>query len=231
MEDLPGHAEEKWVWNEASFIVRARKLTATALALVVLSLATAVWGRASVHLPVMNPGMAETLPLAILLPVPYACVISLVLRSGMADFDRIAARSMAQIDLICMATATLSALLLISVGLFAGQSAELAPLVLRNTLWWTGIACLSAWIFGRSLGWVLPIVLLVPLYESAQSGSAEPPAWSIPRYAADSLWSWTVTAAALGGGVALILFGDRLRHRLVIRVRRVLRTGKSAERR
>ncbi|MCG5220572.1 hypothetical protein [Streptosporangium sp. KLBMP 9127] len=219
-EDSVALADETPRWADVLGVLRARSSGVTVIALVCLCVATSIWGRSEVELPTMASGMAETLPLAVLIPLPYACVVSLALRSAMADFDLVAARSMRLIDFAFLSWTLIAAISLLSLGVTLADATVLLPLVLRNTLWWTGIACVSVWLFGRSLGWVLPVTLLVPLYESARGGDESAVSWGVPRLPVDSLWSWTATGLAVIAGTVLVLYCEGWPRRQFARLRR-----------
>ncbi|MBB5075396.1 hypothetical protein [Nonomuraea endophytica] len=184
------------------WLVRTRHLVPLWAALLCLCATVAIWGRNLLLLP----GDQATLPLAILAPVPYACVTALAVRSSMMDAERVAARKVHVIDLACVALTSVIALLSAVAGLLLSDTAQLIPLVLRNIVFWTGVACLSAALLGRSLGWVLPVVLLVPLYESGRGGRGGlVPWWAIARQPEASTWAWAATAIVLALGLAALL--------------------------
>lgn len=178
--------------------IRIRHATFWVGSLLVLSATIAIWGQNILILP----GDFETLPLAVLMPVPYACVAASTFRSSMHDFERVSALKMDAIDLLCLVCASTVAVTAAGVGLFLGNATELIPLVLRNIVFWTGIGCFSAVIFGRSLSWILPIFLFVPLYESGRSGmGGQVPWWAIARQPTESGWSWIATIIVFGLGM------------------------------
>ncbi|WP_436760850.1 hypothetical protein [Streptosporangium sp. V21-05] len=182
-------------------VVHARHLGLLAVAIIFLGVAIAVWGRNTLVLP----GDNETLPLAILAPVPYACVVTLAVRSSMADFEQVAALRVNVVDLVCVAVLLGVACATATVALLAGDAAQLTSLVLRNIVFWTGFGCFSAAVFGRSLGWVLPVLLLVPLYESGKAGmGGQVPWWAIARHPEESVWAWAMTIVVLAFGLAAV---------------------------
>ncbi|WP_156045991.1 hypothetical protein [Herbidospora cretacea] len=184
------------------WICRARSLHLIFAALVILGLATAIWGSKEVILP----GMEETVPLGVLLPVPYACISVLSLRCAMSDFGRIAARQMRLIDVGVLVTSALATLAIAAIALFLGGIEELIPLMMRNTIFWLGIACISAGLLGRSLSWVMPILLFLPLYEFGKPGVDGNVAWwAIARQPPASIWAGIAACAILIVGIVVAL--------------------------
>ncbi|GAA0978809.1 hypothetical protein GCM10009555_042440 [Acrocarpospora macrocephala] len=184
-----------------ALVCRSRHVGFHVMAMLLVSATCVIWGQNTLLLP----GGNETLPLAILMPVPYACIVASMIRSSMHSFENTASLSIARLDFYVITLALVLTLLLAVGSLALGGTLGLAPLVVRNIVFWSGVGFTSAALVGRSLGWVLPILLLVPLYESGRADSdGQIPLWAIARHPADSSWSWFVTALVVAAGVIMI---------------------------
>ncbi|GAB2443798.1 hypothetical protein [Streptosporangium sandarakinum] len=172
-------------------------------ALLVLSVAAGLWGRLDMSFPQAFDHLRTPVPVAVLLPIPFACVIVVSLHSTMAGFEAGAARRVRRIDLEQLGVLTASSVVGLTVGLSLGGAVETVPAALRNLLWWLGVACVSGRMFGRRLAWVLPLAAAIPVYVFGVV-DGEVSAWAIPKLDVNVPHSWMVSGAVVLVGIAMI---------------------------
>ncbi|WP_157570860.1 hypothetical protein [Microtetraspora malaysiensis] len=204
------HATEEFAIRRA--FAQARGLSPLVASLVVLSVAAGAWGRLSVSFPQAWNHLPTPVPVAVLMPIPFACVAVMSLHSRMADFELVAARPMARIDLCQLSAFLLAGAAGLAGGLLVGGSSETVSAALRNLAWWGGIACLSGWWIGRRLAWVLPLAMAVPMYVFAVADD-EVMAWAIPKLDANVPHSWMVSILVLVIGASLLIRSSRWQRR------------------
>ncbi|MDP9863517.1 MULTISPECIES: hypothetical protein [Streptosporangium] len=190
--------------------VETRRLRPALGALLALSVAAGLWGRLDMTFPQAFGHLLTPVPVAVLMPIPFACVVVVSLHSTMAGFEAGAARQVRRIDVGQLGTlAVISAIGLIA-GLWLTGTAETVPAALRNLLWWLGIACLSGWGFGRRLAWVLPLAIAVPVYVfGVVDGEVSP--WAIPKLEVNVPHSWVVSGSVLLLGFTVLFLERRWR--------------------
>ncbi len=157
-------------------LARARRTSSAVITIIALGVASHLLGDASVRI---SENSSLSVPWVVVIPMATAAVIGISSRSAVDTLEAGAARSLPALRL-----AHLAAVLLIASAATLWGSSGLtdefgSPAALRNLAGFTGLALISAAIFGGATAWALPVAMGVTVL-TAGASEGRPHTWAWP---------------------------------------------------
>ncbi|MFD4920530.1 hypothetical protein ACFRSX_10525 [Streptomyces goshikiensis] len=183
----------------SEFVLYARvhrgvAVLATTAAIAILS---AFFGGTHIALPSIGSGGVTTgVPFRHELPLLSAVFLTAALDGAMSAHDEMGASAAHRFRLGYCIGLTLTACALSFITEALAVSAEAGVVFIRSLLIWFGLALLSVRLFGRQLGWIVPLASAFFLIWYPQNW------WDWTSNSATDRFSWAVAVLALSLGVA-----------------------------
>jgi hypothetical protein len=177
-------------------LARARRTSSALLVIVTLGLTSRLLGDASIRI---SENSSFSVPWVVVIPTATAAVVGISSRSAVEMLEAGTARSLPALRL-----AHLAAILLVAAAVTVWGSSDLTadfgpPAALRNLAGFTGLALVSAAIFGGAMAWALPVAMAAAVL-TAGASQGRPHDWAWPIH--DNTDSVALLAAS-----ALLLIG------------------------
>ncbi|MFG1720103.1 hypothetical protein ACGFLT_04690 [Micromonospora chalcea] len=167
--------------TERIFYLRSRRARSTSFVLALIGLLAAVWGALEMSVPTATATGSVAMPVWVVLPIPAAAAIAAGIWSEMDMLEAGASRQLWRFDLTALVAGMLVAAVFLGLGLVVGGVGRAVPDALRNLVFWTGVALVSAALFGRRLAWALPLAAFFPYdWFGFSYHTNEPKAWATP---------------------------------------------------
>ena len=198
-----------------SLFLRPRSLYSHVAASMAAGAVAAVWGQEKVNIPEVVDA-APPIPLAMVMPIIFACIMVVSTASRTETLERSASRRVSLIDAAQILVLFVMVSLILAVALALSDSSPLYGGCLRNLIWWVGVACISGFVFGRPLSWAVPAAIFIPMYSFGIDATGATLPWAIPRLPANDTLSWAISGAVLLAGLASLMASTswvRLRRR------------------
>ncbi len=178
---------------------RGHRVATCMAAVVGLSAIAGVWGSVNVSMPTADPAGGAPVPIWVYLPMPIAALVVAGLHSEMLAVEETASESLRHARAMHVVVVLVFAMLCLGGALLVTGQPLTAAGAVRNLLFWTGLALISARLWRWSLAWVLPLAALFPFdWFGLEAAGAKPWAW--PMLSPDSRTSWVAAAICLTAG-------------------------------
>lgn len=180
--------------------LRTHRIWAVAVTQLGVAVVCAVWGGLEMSVPADTPQGSVNVALWVFLPVVAAIAIAIGMTGDMASFEERAARCLLGVEFGYLGAGLAVTALVLGVAAYLGGVGDVVPELLRNLVLWLGLALLSGRILGRSLAWVAPLTVVVPLDYFGYDARTQPHGWAIPLREFDAVTA-TVAVLVLGFGL------------------------------
>lgn len=190
-----------------SYWLRVRRLRACVCTILLVVLSSFLFNELYLPLPNLLRGSALAIPVAFLVPVSLAVVLSWSLTRGDPFIEAVTSRPLAWYDLgyaLSIALITLMGCVLVK---FVTGS-DLALAAGRNGLGYIGLTLIGRRLINVQAGAVLPTayVLLASLFGT--NIARQPYWWAWALAASDTIWSWLISVSLLVVGSVVALSED-----------------------
>ncbi|MFD6184657.1 hypothetical protein [Streptomyces goshikiensis] len=183
--------------SEWVLYARAHRGVAVLATTAAIALLSAFFGGTHIALPSIGSGGVTTgVPFRHELPLLSAVFLTAALDGAMSAHDEMGASAAHRFRLSYCIGLTLTACALSFLTEALAVSAEAGVVFIRSLLIWLGLALLSARLFGRQLGWIIPLASAFFLIWYPQHW------WDWTSNSATDRFSWAVAVLALSLGVA-----------------------------
>ncbi|MEV7087459.1 hypothetical protein AB0O07_16405 [Streptomyces sp. NPDC093085] len=180
---------------------RAHHIHAVLAALMAVIACDIAFGSARLDFPFADTQGSGNIPLRHVLPLALAVISAGSLNSAMRPLEEVGSTSFRLVELSFLIGAILLAAAMLAVAEFFISPVDVTVRLLRSLLIWSGIALLSGRLFGWRLGWVFPLLSLLPLtyWQKDASGNSRWWDWTNQPGAAMPCWGIAVISLIVGG--------------------------------
>lgn len=183
--------------SELVLYARVHRGVAVLATTAAIALLSAFFGGTHIALPSIGSGGVTTgVPFRHELPLLSAVFLTAALDGAMSAHDEMGASAAHRFRLSYCIGLTLTACALSFITEALAVSAEAGVVFIRSLLIWFGLALLSVRLFGRQLGWIIPLASAFFLIWYPQNW------WDWTSNSATDRFSWAVAVLALSLGVA-----------------------------